>query len=82
MRPARIQSRSRSPRTPRCSNATPASNSARSAADTAGKLATIIGAARLVSAPCGALENLLHRTIADANDAAAQLIGVDVPAPE
>ena len=53
-----------------------------SAADTAGKLAGTIAAARLIEAPCGALENLLHRTIADGNDAAAQLIGVDVPAPE
>ena len=53
-----------------------------SAADAAGKLATFINAARLISAPCGAAENLLHRTIADGNDAAAQLIGVDVPAPE
>lgn len=53
-----------------------------SAADTAGKLATLISAARAVDAPCGALENLLHRTIADGNDAAAQLIGVDAPAPE
>ena len=52
------------------------------AADTAGKLATLISAARVVDAPCGALENLLHRTIADGNDAAAQLIGVDVPAQE
>lgn len=50
--------------------------------DDRGKLAGTIAAARLIEAPCGALENLLHRTIADANDAAAQLIGVDVPAPE
>jgi len=52
------------------------------ASDTAGKLATFISAARLIEAPCSAAENLLHRTIADGNDAAAQLIGVDVPAPE
>ena len=52
------------------------------AADTAGKLATLISAARDIDAPCSALENLQHRTIADANDAAAQLIGVDAPTPE